>query len=187
MANVFIIHGVGGHPGENWFPWLKVELENLQHQVFIPQFPTPENQTLTNWIGVIESYEEFITPDTIFIGHSLGVPFVLNLLEKYPTKAACLVAGFTGKAENKFDDGMKTFAQRAFNWPQIRKNCRNFVVYHSDDDPYIKLEKGYELAQNLGVELTLIPGAGHFNRASGYLSFQTLLDNKVLQGEPEAC
>src|SRR3989344_4874506 len=98
MANVFIIHGVGGYPEENWFPWLKKQLEQLGHNVVVPQFPTPENQTLSSWLEVLEQYKQFLTPATIFVGHSLGVPFVLNILEKYPAKAAFLVAGFVVNA-----------------------------------------------------------------------------------------
>ena len=41
MANIFIIHGTEGYPEENWFPWLKKELEQKGHIVFVPQFPTP--------------------------------------------------------------------------------------------------------------------------------------------------
>ncbi len=29
--NFFIIHGIYGHPEENWFPWLKKELEKFKH------------------------------------------------------------------------------------------------------------------------------------------------------------
>ena len=110
MTNIFIIHGVGGTPQENWFPWLKTELEQQGHHVIVPQFPTPEGQTLENWLKTLNNYEEFITLETIYVGHSLGVPFVLNILERFPAKAAFLVAGFVGLAGNKFDDSMKTFA-----------------------------------------------------------------------------
>lgn len=123
MANIFIIHGVGGHPQENWFMWLKKELEMHEHNVFVPQFPTPEKQTLSNWLAVIEEYKELLTPDTILVGHSLGVPFILNVLEKYPAKAAVLVAGFVGKAGNQFDEFMKTFARKSFDWQRIKKTA----------------------------------------------------------------
>src|SRR3989338_4142675 len=43
MSNVFIFHGTGGYPEENWFPWLKKELEELECKVIIPKFPSPEN------------------------------------------------------------------------------------------------------------------------------------------------
>jgi predicted alpha/beta hydrolase family esterase len=46
MANIFIIHGSYGNPDENWFPWLKKELEQEGHKVFVPKFPTPEDQSL---------------------------------------------------------------------------------------------------------------------------------------------
>ncbi|MBU0706524.1 alpha/beta hydrolase [Patescibacteria group bacterium] len=175
MTNVFIIHGVSGYPEENWFPWLKKELEARGHNVIVPQFPTPENQTLKSWFKTLEEYKEFITPSTLFVGHSLGVPFVLNIIEKQPIKAAFLVSGFVGKAGNDFDDSMKTFAQKTFDWEQIKKNCKNLVVFHSDNDPYIKLKKAQELAEHLGVKVNLVKGAGHFNAAAGYDTFDLLL------------
>ncbi len=41
MRNIFLIHGSYGHPQENWFPWLKKELESLGHKVYVPAFPIP--------------------------------------------------------------------------------------------------------------------------------------------------
>ena len=176
MTNVFIVHGVEGYPGENWFPWLKKELESLGCNVFVPQFPTPENQILNNWLAVLNEYKDYLNDESIVVGHSLGVPFLLNVIEANPVKAAFLVAGFTGKAGNEFDESMKTFAQREFNWENIRKNCKHFEVFHSDNDPYLSLEKGKEIAEKLGVELNLIKGAGHFNREAGYTEFPLLLN-----------
>ncbi|MBU1953597.1 alpha/beta hydrolase [Patescibacteria group bacterium] len=175
MTNIFIIHGVGGHNKENWFPWLENELKKLGHKVIIPNFPTPQNQTLSAWLNKLEQYKQYLTPETIMVGHSLGVPFVLNVLEKHPLKAAFLVSGFTGKAGNEFDESMKTFAQKPFDWDLIKQNCPHFEIFHSDNDPYIKLEKAQELADHLNVKINLIKGGGHLNVAAGYKSFDLLL------------
>lgn len=175
MENVFIFHGVGGSPNENWFPWLKEELEERGYNVVVPQFPTPEGQTLENWLKVLDEYRDYLNEDTILIGHSLGVPFALNVVERFKVGATYLVAGFYGKAGNDFDPGMVTFAQRDFNWDRIRGNCEKFVVYHSDNDPYTKLEKAHQLAEKLNIEVTLIPGAEHINQSAGYTKFEKLL------------
>lgn len=176
MTNVFIIHGVGGNPEENWFFWLKEKLEPLGCNVIVPQFPTPEGQTLDNWLNVFYENRDSLNKDTIVIGHSLGVPFLLNVIEKHPVKSAFLVAGFTGVAGNKFDESMKTFAQRNFNWEKIKNNCKSFYVFHSNNDPYIKIEKANELARNLDTEVILIKGAGHINTDAGFTTFELLLE-----------
>ncbi len=175
MPTIFIFHGVGGGPQENWFPWLKKELIKIGRQVIIPQFSTPENQTLGNWLSTLEQYEKHIDEDTILVGHSLGVPFALNVIERYKVKAAFLVAGFYGKAGNRFDPGMVTFAQRKFDWEKIKSNCKHFYIFHSDNDPYIRLEKAEALAEKLGTDVIIVPGAGHINRSSGYTEFDILL------------
>lgn len=177
MQNVFIFHGVGGSPDENWFPWLKEELSSRGYNVIVPQFPTPEGQTLENWLKVLDEYREFLNEETILIGHSLGVPFALNVVERFKVGAAYLVAGFYGKTGNDFDPGMVTFAQREFDWDRIRENCEKFTVYHSDNDRYIKLEKAEQLVEKLNIEVTLIPGAGHISQSAGYTKFDKLLED----------
>lgn len=176
MANIFIIHGVEGYPEENWFPWLKKALEQEGHRVIVPQFPTPAKQTLEEWMKVFLQYKNLVEPEAILVGHSLGAPFLLSIIERMSCRAAFFVAGFTGKAGNRFDDSMKTFSQKTFDWEKIRNNCRNFAVFHSDNDPYIKPKKAEELARLLGVEVTFVKDAGHFNSAAGYDKFDLLLE-----------
>lgn len=171
MATVFVVHGKENNPSGNWFPWLKEEMEKLGHRVFVPQFPTPENQTLPNWLKVFEKYRGHVTSDTIVVGHSLGVPFLLTIVEKNPVKAAFFISGFVN---NPLDESVQTFC-RPFNWEQIKRNCKYFRVFHSDNDPYFGLEKGEELARNLGTKVIFVKGAGHFNLASGYNKFDLLL------------
>src|SRR3989304_7206168 len=97
-SEVFIFHGTGGYPGENWFPWMKNELEQKGYNVFVPQFPTPEGQSLEAWLDVLSLQKDKIDQNTIFIGHSLGGLFLLRLLERLekPAKASFFVGAPIG-------------------------------------------------------------------------------------------
>ncbi len=179
MPSVIIIHGTGSNPNANWFPWLKKELENMGCRVFVPQFPTPENQSLDNWTDVFKDYENHLNKDTIIIGHSLGPSFLLSVLEKrnHPVRAAFFVAGFTGLLNNPdFDTLNETFVTREFDWKKIRNSSEKFYVINSDNDPYVPLEKGEQLAENLSSELIVMENAGHINKDAGFTAFPFLLD-----------
>ncbi len=179
MKNAFIIHGSYGNPRENWFLWLKNELEKINYKVFAPALPTPQNQNLNSWLKVFQNYEQYLNTETIMIGHSLGPAFILNILEKInsPIKSCYFVSGFIGLLDNKeFDNINKTFTDKNFNWEKIKQNCRNFYIYHSDNDPYVPLNKAKELAEKLNIKVKLIKGAGHFNVNSGYTKFEELFE-----------
>ena len=180
----FIIHGIYGHPEENWFPWLKKELEKKEYQVVVPIFPTPIGQSLENWLKVIKKYEDEINNETVFIGHSLGAAFILNYLEKSDkeVKATFLVAGYHKMLDNKFRELNKTFVDKQFNWGTIKSRCNNFFIFASDNDEYIPLKVTKELANNLDAELIIINNGGHLNKQSGYYKFTPLLD-KIIQYE----
>ena len=183
-SNIFIFHGTEGHPEENWFPWLKGKLETKGHKVFVPQFPTPPivPAKISEWFEVLKNYEQYINEDTIFIGHSLGGVFALRVLEKikHPVKAVFLVGAPIGVKPILNYERDKSFSGFDFDWQTIKNNSKNFTVYHSDDDPYVSLANGEQLAKNLDVELTFIPNAGHFNTKAGYTEFDALLSKLEL-------
>jgi uncharacterized protein len=179
MTNIFIIHGAYGHPNENWFPWLKSELEKLNCTVFIPKFPTPENQTLENWLKVFDKYKKYFNENTIVVGHSIGVAFLLNILEKknIKIKAAFFISGFIGQLENQeFNKINNSFANKKFDFKKIKNNCEQFFIFHSDNDPYVPLKKAEELSKYFDVKITLVKNAGHFNERAGYKQFPLLLE-----------
>jgi predicted alpha/beta hydrolase family esterase len=180
MRNIFIFHGTGGYPQENWFPWLKTNLEAKGLEVFVPHFPTPEGQSFEAWVEVLKPYLDKINSQTIMVGHSLGGEFLLKFLETFDYKIK--VAGFVATPIGvrpilNYDRDAEFVHGFKFNWEKIKPKAQNFIVYHSDNDPYVGLGNGQELAKNLGTNLSFIPNAGHFNKASGYTEFPDLLNN----------
>ncbi len=178
MANVFIIHGSYGWPGENWLPWLKKEIEKLGHTAYVPSFPTPKGQELSIWLDVFNKYIPKLDSETIMVGHSCGGVFLLRLLEKIDVKVkACfLVAGSIKPLLNKFDKVRMSFVDKEFDWSKITTHCRKFYPVFSDNDPYVPLWHGELLAEKLESKLIAVKGAGHFNAEAGYLEFELLLD-----------
>lgn len=166
MANFILIHSTGGNPDECFYPWLRKQLEKRDHKVYSPFFPTPIGQTLSNWMEEFEPYWQYVNEETVFVGRSIGPAFILRLLErtKVKAKAAFLIAGFcTGAGiPQQFQPLIKTFTGKPFDWQKIRSSCGEFFVYNSDDDPYVPLEKGEELAKNLGTKVVVVRMAKHF-------------------------
>lgn len=183
MQNVFIFHGTEGYPQENWFPWLKQELEQKGYNVIVPQFPSPPviPAKISEWFDVLKGYEKYVDENTIFVGHSLGGIFTLRVLEKleHPVKAAFFVGAPIGVKPILNYDRDSSFSGFNFDWGTIKAKAKNFVVYQSDDDPYVGLDNGKELAKHLGTELSFIPNAGHFNKRAGYTKFQELKDKII--------
>lgn len=183
-ASAFIFHGTGGYPEENWFPWMKEELTDRGFSVIIPQFPTPEGQSLESWNNVFDKYRPQLDERTIMIGHSLGGLYLLRVLEslEHPVKAAFFVSAPVGVKPIKFYEGDEKFSGFSFDWEKIQAGAKHFGVFHSDNDPYVSLGNGRELAKNLGVDLSFVPNAGHFNAVAGYTEFPKLFEevDKVL-------
>ncbi|MBI4173467.1 MAG: serine hydrolase family protein [Candidatus Aenigmarchaeota archaeon] len=179
MANAIIIHGSWGSPQENWFPWLKAELGKLGYAVQVPQFPTPGGQRLDNWLDVLAGLDRHIGPATIMIAHSIGCALLLHKLEllKRSVKAIFLVGGFTKDLwAGRYKDIVDSFFARPFDWAKIRQNAGHGEVFQSDNDPYVPIAVGTQLAASLAAKLVVVKGAGHFNRQSGYTSFPLLLE-----------
>lgn len=179
IAKVVIIHGSYGRPDGNWFQWLKQQVEDTGNVAVVPKFPTPDGQSLSTWTDAFREQVGTLTADTILIGHSLGAGFVLNLLEQSDVciRAAFLIAGFLGELGLPDFDGINsTFVSKHFDWNRIKKHAQNTKVISGDNDPYVPLSKGRELAAQLDVPLQVVPGGGHLNLESGYTEFPLLLE-----------
>jgi uncharacterized protein len=180
MKEIVIVHGTGGDPEENWFPWLAEEVRKRGHRAILPTFPTPEGQELDRWLAVLEEEVGELTPDTVLVGHSLGAGFILRALERSDAKVAAtfLVSGFVGElGQEGFDPLNAPFFRDEFDWDRIQGSSSVFQAYLGSDDPYVPRAKGEEVAAFLGIPLIVIDGGGHLNTAAGFTTFEQLLDD----------
>ena len=172
--DVVIMHGTGGSPEGNWFPWLKKQLEAEGHRVYVPRFPTPEGQSVRSWCNALDEQAPRFGKNTILIGHSCGAAYILHILEvlKEPVAQSIFVSGFIDKLGNEFFDTLnETFVNHNFDWETIKKNAGKITIFHGDNDPYVPLAAAQKLADKLETPLTIVKNGGHLNAEFGYNEF----------------
>lgn len=181
MKQVIILHGIGGNPELNWYPYLADKLKQRGFIVDIPRLPNPDKPDIEKTYRLITSTYE-INDDTILVGHSSGATLALGLLQKLPSKIlitqVILIAGFidTNLTPELFNyinrsDYEFLFPKR-WDWLKIKQAARKFTVMHSRDDPFVPVRHAYTLKKELETQLILFPESKHFSITSGGPKFK---------------
>lgn len=175
MKRAIIIHGWTGKPEDNWFQWLKKELDIMGFKAVTPEMPNADNPKLSEWMAKLESLQP--DEDTILIGHSLANALILHYLEKPDTtvKAVFLVAAWNWLIKD-LTIYHQTFFEKEFNYSTINSKHISITIINSSDDPYIDFERSKKLPDKLNTKFVAIENAGHFNTQAGYTQFPLLLE-----------
>jgi predicted alpha/beta hydrolase family esterase len=175
--NYLIVHGAGGSPQGNWFPWLQDRLAPVP--VRVPRFPTPEGQTLSAWLDIADNALAGWPPEnTVLVGHSSGALLVLRLAERAvtPYKAVFAICPFARALDlPEFDPLNASFVHPGFDWEAVSRGAQSITCFAGDNDPYVPLAYSQEVAKACGAELVVIPGGGHLNAEAGRHAFPELL------------
>jgi|SRR5208283_4721717 len=177
----FLFHCWGASGKSCWSGWLGTQLvsSGMASTVLIPDFPDSENPKLGDWLATTRKIVPNFNPkdDWVLVGHSLGCPMILRLLETFDKneKVACiiLVAGF---AKDLGIPEILNFVDKDFDWQKIKKKAGKIIIINSDNDPYIQLDEAKRMANLLGAELIVEKGAGHINEGAGFNEYPHLLE-----------
>lgn len=180
MKNALILHGTDGHSKENWFDWLKQELEKDGYKVWVPDLPGANKPNIERYNDFIFSNKEWqFDSDSIIIGHSSGAVAILGLLEALPDDVQVNTCYLVGAFRNDLKwDALKDLFINPFDFAKIKTKAKKFVFIHSDNDPYCPLNHAEYLAKELGGELIVKEGQKHFSigtMGDSYKEFPFLL------------
>lgn len=180
MKNALILHGTANNAQGNWFPWLKTKLERRSWKVWVPDLPQADRPNTKRYNQFILGNKDWqFDKETVIIGHSSGAVAILGLLHQLPTgvkiDTCILVSAFKDNLGSEIFNGL---FEEPFDFEKIRQKANNFILVYSDNDPYVPLEHGRWLAQQLNAKLIIKPGQGHFNLETGpeYKQFPLILE-----------
>jgi predicted alpha/beta hydrolase family esterase len=169
MKTALILHGIGGSSKENWLPWLKKELDSRGWKVLSPDLPNTRHPDRKEWLETVKDLVGAVDfSELTIIGHSLGVPTALDLIETEEKKLKRLisVSGFYedyGSELNSF-----FMVKRKVDMEKVNNLINEKIVIYGNDDPYVPQETLKNLADAFEVEPVIIKNGGHVNTASGY-------------------
>lgn len=170
MKHALILHGTDSSPKDNWFPWLKTQLETQGYQVWVPELPGASHPNAARYNEFLLANPNFtINNQTIIIGHSSGAVEILALLQTLPEptriKLAVLVGSFTEKLaeQPEWHDELIGLFEQPFDFAGLKRRADKLIFVHSDNDPYCPLDQAKFLAEHTGGQLVVLPGKQHFS------------------------
>lgn len=191
QKSCLIIYGIAGSPQENWFPWLKDSLAEKGWNVAVPELPETDHPNVEIWNRELLRIAKDFNQESVIIGHSMGVPAGLNLLQSADVKIGKFIGVAPVNPMQPFEehrknypgldwDAVENFADIKFNWEKIKEAARELIFYYSNNDPYVP-EKSVDFYKGhlSDAQFLLRPGSGHFNKSAEYTEFPELLE-KIL-------
>lgn len=183
---VFIIHGWGSNPKEDWFSWLKKELEQKGFEVFVPEMPNTDKPKIEEWVPFLTDLVGKPDENTYFIGHSIGCQTIMRYLEKLDNIKAggiVFVAGWFNLINLETDEEKEiasSWLKTPINLEKIKNNSKKIIAIFSDNDPVVPLSDSDIFKKELGAKIITEHNKGHLDANSGITELPIVLE-KILE------
>lgn len=176
---VLLVHGFEGTPNGSWRPWLMRELEKAGVYTASLAFPKPNKPELADWISVLNYNVNLFPKSKIYlVGHSLGVPAILQYLQKCkPDNVVCSIL-VSGPIRNE-KKAIKSFFDKDVDYQKVRTFSKRFLVIHGDNDRFVPYKQAVTLSEGLGCQLVTVKNGGHLNEYNGCLELPVALGEIV--------
>jgi predicted alpha/beta hydrolase family esterase len=176
MKRVVLLHGNGGGTGKDqWFPYIKREIEKLGFVCEAPDLPDPVLARAEYWLPYFKDVLK-LGPDDVIVGHSSGALSILKYAENNKIGASILVGTYYTDLGYE-DEKTSGYFDTPWQWDKIKASQQWTAIFASTDDPYIPIEEPKYIRDKLGSEYFEFTDRGHFGQVSvPTLEFPELLD-----------
>jgi len=186
QKTTLILHWWWGDSKENWLPWLKKKIEFGVGELFIPNLPNSDNPEIEEQLEYINIYSSDFSEWWNIIGHSLGCQLAMKFVEENNisnSKIILVAPSYPNLAEELVEilwesyDVLKKYYDTKLDFEKINKLNNEFIVFLSDNDPYINMKKAKAYYSKLeNIKFVEFKWKGHFNESAWVLELREILD-----------
>jgi len=185
-TRVFIVHRWGGLATDNWYQWLKTELEKENIEVYIPQMPETDTPHIATWVPALARVVGSPDERTFFVGHSMGNQTIARYLETLPDDlkigGVVFVAPFMKRLTNLEPDvETQTIANEWLTTPldltKVRSHLTKSTAIFSDNDQYVPIDNQDDFLNKLDSKIVLEHNLGHMSPSDGILKVESIKES----------
>ena len=191
MARIVIGHGyTNTRPVGHWLRTLATSQRAAGHQVFYPQFPSPEAPKVEAWQNLLIAETELAAEiaqhrtdapadELIYVGHSLGSVNWLLAAGRGALPAKFDRVLLVAPADPKLLELIPGY-ELELDAPQFVANVHaatsSLTLLGSDSDPWSPRGIQETFGEPLGLTARIFEGAKHFSKDDGFGPWQGVLD-----------
>lgn len=186
MDKAIILHGWWWSSKENWFPYIKKELDKKLYDVYIPNLPNTKNPILEEQLEYIDIYASDFQNWWLIIWHSLWWQLALHFIEKNDIKDSLIILvapsydNTTKELWEKVAGGsyeyLVSYNEAKVNFDKINKLNNRFIIFLSDNDPFINMENAKKYYGKLkNIEFIDFENMWHFNQSAWVYELEDIL------------
>jgi len=182
MNKALLLHWWWSNSKSNWLPWLKKELERRLFDVYIPNLPNTNNPTLKEQEEYIDIYTWDFEKWWLIVWHSLWCQLATNFVQKNNINNSTIISvapTYPHLAKKLWKDILwdsydmiEKYYNTKIDFNKVNKLNNKFVVFLSDDDPYVNMENAKKYYQNLNnTKFIDFKNKWHFNQKAWILEY----------------
>ncbi len=171
MKNVLLIHGFNGIP--TIFKYFKEELEKLNYNVIIPEFPIRDAITIEGYFEVLNEYKSAFNEELIVIAHSIGNPMFIKYISKYKYKIGKYIslAGFSKDFYNEGKDILNEKLKITILTNDEKNDAKELIAerysIYGDSDHLVPFELLQQYCEDIDSISIPMKDIGHMGKRSG--------------------
>jgi predicted alpha/beta hydrolase family esterase len=169
VRSFLILHGWQGSGPEHWQSWLAQRLADAGEDVRYPDLPDADHPEVDAWAEVLHDQLASMQGDRTVLCHSLACLLwareAPRIAAEGPVDRVLLV---TPPCPVSPIPEAASFYPTPLDPEAVAASAREVRLVATDNDPYCPAGAARSFGAPLGIEVDVLPGAGHVNVEAGY-------------------